>query len=335
MSEEPLIVPQPRPKLARTFLILGVVVVLVLAFVSVTIGAYNLTLAELLDFNNLRANLVLLVSRVPRTIAIVLVGMSMSVAGMLMQMLSRNKFVSPSTAGTLEAASLGILVVTMFAPNSSVFFKILISSLFALAGTALLLLILRRVPLRSPLVVPLLGIMLGGVIAAFTTFLAYRYNFLQSLAAWTNGDFSRVLRGRYELLWLSGGLTLLAYIAADRFTVAGMGEAFTKNLGVHYGRIVALGLTIVSLITAVNVVTVGAIPFIGLVVPNVVSMLIGDNVRRAIPWLAVFGAGFVLACDILGRTLRHPFEIPIGTVVGFVGGALFLGMLLSRSSRVG
>ena len=114
-----------------------------------------------------------------------------------------------------------------------------------------------------------------------------------------------------------------------------MGEAFTKNLGVNYGRIVALGLTIVSLITAVNVVTVGAIPFIGLVVPNVVSMLIGDNGRRAIPWLAVFGAGFVLACDILGRTLRYPFEIPIGTVIGFVGGALFLAMLLRRSSRVG
>ena len=205
----------------------------------------------------------------------------------------------------------------------------------ALAGTALLLLILRKVPLRSPLVVPLLGLMLGGVIAAFTTFLAYRYNFLQSLAAWTNGDFSRVLRGRYELLWLSGGLTVLAYLAADRFTVAGMGEAFTRNLGVDYGRIVALGLTIVSLITAVNVVTVGAIPFIGLVVPNVVSLLVGDNVRRAIPWLAVFGAGFVLLCDILGRVLRFPYEIPIGTMVGFIGGALFLLLLLRRSARVG
>src|SRR5690554_7290602 len=335
MSEETLIVPQPRPKLARTFLILGVAVVLVLALVSLTIGAYGLTVSELLDVGNLRANLVLLVSRVPRTIAIILVGMSMGVAGMLMQMLSRNKFVSPSTAGTLEAASLGILVVTMFAPNSSVFFKILIASLFALAGTALLLLILRRVPLRSPLVVPLLGIMLGGVIAAFTTFLAYRYNFLQSLAAWTNGDFSRVLRGRYELLWLSGGLTVLAYLAADRFTVAGMGEAFTRNLGVDYGRIVALGLTIVSLITAVNVVTVGAIPFIGLVVPNVVSLLVGDNVRRAIPWLAVFGAGFVLACDILGRVLRFAYGIPIGTMVGFIGGALSLLLLLRTSARVG
>lgn len=325
---------QPRPKAATTFLIVAVLVVLVLALVSVAIGAYQLSVRQLLDFENLRANLVLLASRVPRTIAIILVGSSMAVAGLLMQMLSRNKFVSPSTAGTMEAASLGILVVTMFAPNSSVFFKILVSSGFAMAGTALLLAILRKVPLRSPLVVPLLGLMLGGVIAALTTFLAYRYNFLQSLASWTNGDFSRVLRGRYELLWLSGGLTVLAYIAADRFTVAGMGEAFTKNLGLHYGRVVALGLVIVSLITAVNVVTVGAVPFIGLVVPNVVSLLIGDNVRRAVPWLAVFGAGFVLACDILGRTLRYPYEIPIGTVIGFVGGALFLMLILRRSSRV-
>jgi len=330
-----LIVPQPRPRAARTLLILAVLAVLVLALVSLTIGAYDVSLASLFDLEDLRGNLVLLASRVPRTVAILLVGMSMGVAGMLMQMLSRNKFVSPSTAGTLEAASLGILVVTMFAPNASVLTKILVSSAFALAGTALLLLILRKVPLRSPLVVPLLGLMLGGVIAAFTTFLAYRYNFLQSLAAWTNGDFSRVLRGRYELLWLSGGLTVLAYLAADRFTVAGMGEAFTRNLGVDYGRIVALGLTIVSLITAVNVVTVGAIPFIGLVVPNVVSLLVGDNVRRAIPWLAVFGAGFVLLCDILGRVLRFPYEIPIGTMVGFIGGALFLLLLLRRSARVG
>ena len=330
-----MIVPQPRPRAARTLLILAVLAVLVLALVSLTIGAYDVSLASLFDLEDLRGNLVLLASRVPRTVAILLVGMSMGVAGMLMQMLSRNKFVSPSTAGTLEAASLGILVVTMFAPNASVLTKILVSSAFALAGTALLLLILRKVPLRSPLVVPLLGLMLGGVIAAFTTFLAYRYNFLQSLAAWTNGDFSRVLRGRYELLWLSGGLTVLAYLAADRFTVAGMGETFTRNLGVDYGRIVALGLTIVSLITAVNVVTVGAIPFIGLVVPNVVSLLVGDNVRRAIPWLAVFGAGFVLLCDILGRVLRFPYEIPIGTMVGFIGGALFLLLLLRRSARVG
>ena len=326
---------QPQPRRANLKLALALLALVLLTIMSLATGVYDLSLGSLFSLENLQANMVMLVSRLPRTVAIILVGASMGVAGMIMQLLSRNRFVSPSTAGTNEAAALGILVVTMFAPNSSVLVKIAVASVFALAGTALLLLILRRIPLRSPLIVPLLGIMLGGVIAALTTFLAYRYNFLQSLASWTNGDFSRVLRGRYELLWISGALTVVAYIAADRLTVAGMGESFTRNLGVNYGRVVALGLTVVSLITAVNVVNVGAIPFIGLVVPNVVSMLVGDNVRRAIPYLAIFGAGFVLLCDILGRTLRFPYEIPIGTMVGFIGGALFLILLLRRSARVG
>ena len=325
----------PRERRVDPRLGLALLTLLLLALISLATGVYDLSLSSLFDGAALQDNLVLLASRIPRTVAIILVGMSMGVAGMIMQLLSRNRFVSPSTAGTTEAAALGILVITMIAPNSSVFTKIVVSSAFALAGTALLLLILRRIPLRSPLIVPLLGIMLGGVIAAFTTFLAYRFNFLQSLAAWTTGDFSRILRGRYELLWISGALTAVAWFAADRLTVAGMGEAFTRNLGVNYGRIMALGLTVVSLITAVNVVDVGAIPFIGLVVPNVVSMLVGDNVRRAIPYLAIFGAGFVLVCDILGRTLRYPYEIPLGTMVGFIGGALFLVLLLRRSARVG
>lgn len=316
------------------WLLASVFLVLVLAVISTFIGVYNISLQSLLHPDNFQETLVFAASRIPRTIAAMLVGMSMGVAGMIMQMLSHNKFVSPSTAGTTEAASLGILIITMLAPNSSVLMKLVVSALFALAGTMLLLALLKRIPLRSPLVVPLIGIMLGSVIAAATTFLAYRYNFLQSLNAWTTGDFSRVLRGRYEMLWLSGVLTAVAYFVADRFTLAGMGEAFSRNLGLNYGRIVAIGMAIVSLVTAVNVVTVGAIPFIGLVIPNVASLLIGDNVRKAIPWIAVLGAGFVLASDIIGRVLRFPYEIPIGVVVGFVGSAVFLIMLLRGDTRV-
>ena len=317
-------------------LVAATVLVLVLAVVSVAVGVFDLSWQGLLKGGEERLNaLVLLASRIPRTLAVLLVGTSMGVAGLLMQLLSRNRFVSPSTAGTVESASLGILVTMLVTPNAPVMVKMLIAAAFALGGTALLMLIIRRTPLRSPLVVPLIGLMLGGVIGAATTFIAYRYNLLQSLASWTTGDFSRVLRGRYELLWVSGGLTIVAYFAADRFTVAGMGESFTKNLGIDYRKVMVLGLVIVSLVTAVNVVTVGAVPFIGLVVPNVVSLLVGDNVRRAIPWIAVFGAGFVLACDLLGRTLRYPYEVPVGTVIGVVGATLFLFLLLRRSSRVG
>lgn len=315
-------------------LLAAVLIVAVLAVISLFIGVSDVSLHTLFgDSQTDRATQVLLISRIPRTLAIILSGMSMAVAGLIMQMMARNRFVEPSTAGTVESASLGILLITLFAPATPIFGKMLVAAVFAMAGTALFLRILRAIPLRSVLVVPLVGIMLGGVISAVTTFIAYRFELLQSLSAWTTGDFSSVLRGRYELLWLSFFLTVIAYIAADRFTVAGMGEDFTTNLGLNYRRVMALGLTIVSMISAVVVVTVGMIPFLGLIVPNIVSMTIGDNARRSVPWVAVLGAGLVLACDIVGRLIRYPYEIPIGTMMGVVGSIAFLYLLLRRGSR--
>lgn len=318
----------------------AIVVVAVLAVISLFIGVGDVSLhalfysRESVDGSPGSALELLLVSRIPRTIAIVLAGMSMAVAGMIMQMLTRNRFVEPSTAGTVESASLGILLVILFAPEAPVFVKMLVASVTAVAGTALFLRILRSIPLRSVLVVPLVGIMLGGVVSAITTFIAYRFDLLQSLNSWTTGDFSGVLRGRYELLWIAFALTVVAYIAADRFTVAGLGEDFTTNLGLNYRRVVTLGLIIVSMVSASVVVTVGMIPFLGLIVPNVVSMFVGDNLRRALPWIAVLGAGLVLACDIAGRLIRFPYEIPIGTMMGVVGSVIFLYLLLRRGSRL-
>lgn len=310
-------------------------VTFILAIASLLIGVFSIEWSDIRKGNEeLNSQMVLLVSRIPRTAAIILVGASTSISGMIMQMLSRNRFVSPSTAGTVESASLGILIVTLLYPAASLGIKILFATIVAMIGTGLFLTILRRIPIKSPLMVPLIGIMFGGVIGSITTFFAYRADLLQSLSTWTNGDFSRVLRGRYELLYLSGLLTILCWFAADRFTVAGMGEAFTTNLGLNYSRVMAFGLTVVAAVTAVNVVTVGAIPFLGLIVPNVVSAIMGDNVRRTAPWVAVFGAAFLLICDIAGRTLRYPYEIPISTVVGVVGGVVFLIILLRRSERV-
>nr|WP_154142301.1 MULTISPECIES: ABC transporter permease [unclassified Brucella] len=306
-----------------------------MAVISLFIGVSDVSLHTLFGKASTdRATEVLLISRIPRTLAIILAGMSMAVAGMIMQMLTRNRFVEPSTAGTVESASLGILLVILFAPETPVFGKMLVASVSVLAGTALFLRILRSIPLRSVLVVPLVGIMLGGVINAITTFIAYRFDLLQSLNSWTTGDFSGVLRGRYELLWIAFALTVVAYVAADRFTVAGLGEDFTTNLGLNYRRVVTLGLVIVSMVSASVVVTVGMIPFLGLIVPNVVSMFIGDNMRRAVPWVALLGAGLVLACDIVGRLIRFPYEIPIGTMMGVVGSAIFLYLLLRRGSRL-
>jgi iron complex transport system permease protein len=308
---------------------------MILALISLLIGASDLSLAALFSpQEGERAVQILVVSRIPRTVALILAGTAMAVAGLIMQMLTQNRFVEPSTAGTVESACLGLLVVTLYAPDLPVIGKMLVAAAFALAGTALFLRILRRVPLRSVLTVPLVGIMLGGIISAITTFFAYRFDLMQSLNAWTTGDFSGVLRGRYELLWVTFVLTLLAYAAADRLTLAGMGRDFATNLGLRYRSIVSFGLIIVSMVTATVVVTVGMMPFLGLIVPNVVSMMIGDNMRRALPWVAVMGAGLVLACDVVGRVVYYPYEVPIGTIMGIVGSALFLILLLKGRERL-
>lgn len=304
-------------------------VLLALCLTSIGLGAGQFSFADLLH-GDPRTWQLLWLSRVPRTLALLLAGMSLAVAGLLMQMLVRNRFVEPSTAGTIESATLGILVVTLVAPGAPVIAKMLTATGFGLAGSLLFLLLLRRVPLRSPFLVPLIGLILGGIIHAATTYVAVQFELLQSLHAWTTGDFSGVLRGRYELLWIGFALTCVAYIAADRFTLAGMGREFASNLGLNHARLTLIGLLIVSAISAVVVVTAGSIPFLGLIVPNAVSLIFGDNMRRAIPWVALLGGVFVLACDIVGRLLLYPYEIPIGTVVGVVGSALFLWLLLSR-----
>ncbi|MEM7445091.1 MAG: ABC transporter permease [Pseudomonadota bacterium] len=306
-------------------------VLAVLAFVSLLTGVSDVTLSAILSGEvSDRVRTVLFVSRVPRTLALMLAGASMAVAGMIMQMLARNRFAEPSTVGTVESASLGLLTMTLLAPAAPVFGKMLVAALFALAGTGLFLAILSRLPLRSALIVPLVGLMLAGVIDAIATFFAYRFDLLQSLAAWTTGDFSGVIQGRYELLWIAFALTLVACLVADRFTIAGLGRDVAVNLGLGYWRIVTLGLIVVALVTATVVVSVGVIPFLGLIVPNIVSLIMGDNLRRSIPWVAISGAGLVLASDIVGRVIRAPYEIPIGTVVGVVGSAIFLYLLLRQ-----
>lgn len=317
-----------RPARGAGVLVLGCALLGGLAAASLVVGVADISVAGVLAGGPERD--VLLVSRLPRTLALVLAGAGLAVAGLIMQLLTRNVFVEPSTAGTLDFASLGLLACALLWPDAPVWTRMTLATLAALAGTGLFLRMLRAVPVRDVLLVPLLGLMLGGVVGAFTTFVAYRTDLLQSLGAWTTGDFSAVLAGRFELLWVAGVLVLVAGFVADRFTVAGMGESFTTNLGLDYRRTMALGLTVVAVVSATVVVTVGALPFLGLVVPNIVRAIVGDNARRAVPLVALLGAGMVMGCDLIARLVIHPFEMPIGTVMGVLGALAFLAILLGR-----
>lgn len=204
-------------------LISGIIITAILAGISLFIGAADASLMPLFsDSPDANATQILLISRIPRTLAILLAGSSLAIAGLVMQMIIRNRFVEPSKTGTTESATLGFLTVTLLAPGWPMMAKMAVAAVFALAGTMMFLRILRMIRLRD--MVPLVGIMLAGLIGAVTSFFAYRFTMLPSLLAWNMGDFSGVARGQDELLWLGMAATVAAYVAADRFTVVEWGR---------------------------------------------------------------------------------------------------------------
>ena len=285
-----------------------------------------LNLVDLLDWDSDKTQ-VFLISRVPRLIAIILAGAGMSIAGLIMQSLSRNKFVSPTTAGTLDAAKLGILISMLFFSNVTYLQQIIFSFAFALVGTLVFMQILDRIKFKDAIFVPLIGIMYGNILSSVTTFLGYEADLLQNISSWLMGSFTLVIAGRYELLYVSIPAVILAYLYANKFTVAGMGEDFAKNLGLSYKFVLNIGLILVAIIATTVVLTVGVIPFLGLIVPNIVSLYMGDNLRKVIPHTAVLGIVFLLVCDIIGRIVVHPYEIPVNVTVAVIGSAIFLILL--------
>lgn len=296
-----------------------------LAVISLFVGVVDLRPADVLaDPEAIR---LLVDSRFPRTVAPLIAGATLSICGLILQMLVRNRFVEPMTVGTGQGAALGVLFVTFFAPTAPIFLKMLIASVTALAASLGFLMIARRLPATQPLFVPLVGMVYGGILGAAVTFVAYQADMLQFIETWLSGDFSGVMRGRYELLWISAIVAALTYVIADQIAIVGLGRDASINLGLNYNQVMTLGLLVISVVSALTVVTVGAIPFVGLIVPNIISRLFGDNLRRTLPMTALAGGALVLISDILGRVVRHPFEIPVGTVMGVLGTLIFLWLL--------
>ena len=259
-----------------------------------------------------------------------LAGAAMSMCGLVMQQLTQNRFVEPTTTGTTEWAGLGLLLVMIAAPEAPLMARMIGAIVAAFVGTMIFFAFLRRVTLRSSVIVPIVGIMLGAIVGAVSTFVGLATNTLQSLGIWFMGSFTTVLKGQYEPLYVVTVVVVLVFLAADRFTVAGLGEDIATNVGLNYRQVVFAGTLLVAVATGVVTVVVGNLPFLGLIVPNVVSLIIGDNLRTKLPWTCLLGVALVTVCDILARVLIMPFEIPVATILSMVGAVVFIALLLRQ-----
>jgi len=298
-----------------------------MSIISLFVGVSQLSITDIFHLTKEQLS-ILLSSRIPRTVSILISGSTLALAGLIMQQMMQNKFVSPTTAGTMEWAKLGILISLVCFPQGHILLKLAFAVLCSLFGTFLFVKLIEMIRVKEVIFVPLLGIMLGGIVSSFTTFIALRTNAVQSIGNWLNGNFAIITSGRYEILYLSIPLLIITYIFANHFTIAGMGKDFSHNLGVNYEQIVRIALFITASITALVVVTVGTLPFLGLIVPNIISIYRGDHLKNALPHTMMLGACFVLFSDIIGRLIVYPFEINIGLTIGVFGTVIFLVLLM-------
>lgn len=302
--------------------IIFLVLTIILAIASVFTGAYDV-------FEDGNSYQMIFITRIPRTIALMLSAVAMSLSGVVMQIISQNKLVEPTTIGTIEWAGLGLLLVYILIPAPSLFQRMTGAIIGAFIGSMVFFYLLRRIKLKSSLFVPIVGIMLGAVVSAISTFIGLEFNMTQVIEVWFQGSFAQVQQGRYEYLFFIIFITIAIYIYADKLTIAGLGEDVATNLGVDYKKIILRANILVAIACGIVAAVIGNIPFLGLIVPNIISLYRGDNLRENIPWICLLSMIVMLLADIISRTIIAPFEVQVSLILGSAGSIIFIAILLN------
>lgn len=305
-------------------------VLVLLSIASVFIGVADLSLSAIFSGDTDALEL-LLISRLPRLFAILLSGAGLSIAGLIMQQISQNRFAAPSTSGTIECAMLGyVLSLVIFGHGDN----LLLIFGMSIVGTLIFIQFIHRVQFKNAIYVPLIGIIFGNVVSSAATFVAYKYDAVQNLSAWTVANFANILQGNYELLYIAVPISVISYWYATRLSAVGMGKDFATNIGLNYKQILFIGIILVSVMSASVVMIVGQLPFLGLIVPNLVAQFYGDNLRKNIPLTAIIGAILILVCDVVGRVIIFPYEIPISMIISILGGIVFIFFIVKGKQNV-
>lgn len=305
-------------------------VLIVLSVASVFIGVADLSLTAIFS-GDTEALELLAVSRLPRLLAILLSGAGLSIAGLIMQQISQNRFAAPSTSGTIECAMLGyVLSLVIFGHGDN----LLLIFGMSIIGTLIFIQFIHRIQFKNAIFVPLVGIIFGNVVSSAATFIAYKYDAVQNLSAWSVANFANILQGNYELLYIAVPISIISYWYATRLSAVGMGKDFATNIGLNYKQILFIGIMLVSVMSATVVMIVGQLPFLGLIVPNLVTQFYGDNLRKNIPLTAIVGAILILVCDVVGRIVIFPYEIPISMIISILGGVVFIAFIVKGKQNV-
>jgi iron complex transport system permease protein len=329
-----------RARLALTLLIYGgltLATCLLAPLVESTTIDFSRVLDRSIPFaDNVDAQIFFL-ARMPRVLAGAVVGAALASAGVVLQALLRNPLATPFTLGVSAGAALGaVLAITIGAtatlgPLSTV----PLASLGGASVAAILVYALATRPGRpmSTSVLLLAGVTLNSFFSALILFVQYMGDFTETYRTvrWLMGDLDV---GGFGPVWAALPLILAAFVIfallPSSLNLLSVGADSAATRGVDVGRTQRLSFLSAALATSAAVSLAGPIGFVGIVVPHLVRLMVGVDHRVVLPASALFGAAFLVACDLVARTILAPVEVPVGVVTAMFGGPFFLWMLVRK-----
>ena len=277
------------------------------------------------------------IARLPRVVAGLIVGGALASAGVVFQAMLRNPLATPFTLGVSAGASLGAMLVIIFGgslafgPWSPVPVASLVGA--GVASTLVYWLATRPGQAMSTTVLLLAGVTLNAFFSALILFVQHLADFAQVFRAarWLMGDLDV---GSFQPIVAALPLVAIAFVMFARLPASlnllSVSSDAASARGVDVARTQRLAFVSASLATSAAVSLAGPIGFIGIVVPHLVRLIVGADHRIVLPASALFGASFLVACDLAARTLLAPVEIPVGVVTALLGGPFFLWLLVRR-----
>lgn len=275
--------------------------------------------------------------RLPRVFCSVLVGASLSMAGLVMQGVFQNPLVSPYTLGVSSGASFGAsLAIILSAKLAILGLGIYLTPVFAFIFSLLTMILvysISKITNHATRTLILSGVAIGYLFSALVSALKYVSDVqsLPELVFWSMGSLLGLQWNVVLLILIPFSVCLVVALCNGwNLNVMAMGEEESMALGVDYKKMQIISFIVATLLTSVSVAFTGVIGFVGLIAPHVTRMLIGSDYRYCIPASALMGSLLLLISDTLARTLFSPIEIPVGIITSFIGVPFFLYLIVRR-----
>lgn len=283
------------------------------------------------DENNID-HLIIINNRLPRAIAVLVVGGFLAVSGAIMQGITRNYLASPSLMGVNDGSGFLITIAMVFYPGLSNGSLILVSIIGSIIGALLVLGIGSSIKNGlSPVRLAIIGTIVGSFLSSLGSTIAMYFQVSQTISAWYNTKVHTVNNDLLKIIIPIGVIgIIIAILVAKDITISSLGEDIAIGLGQRTNLVKYLSMGAVVLLTSTSVALVGKIAFVGLVIPNIIRILVGHDYKYIIPYSLIGGAFFLGLCDLISRYIEYPFETPIGTVTAIIGVPFFLYMIKTK-----